>query len=68
MDAHKFLAQYWKSDQNEKWLLDIVSLAQTNASIPILINMPYTNQYESAISDEWMDSNYYKHIRKIQPE
>ena len=66
MDAHKFLAQYWKSDQNEKWLLDIVSLAQTNASIPILINMPYTNQYESAFSDEWMDSNYYKHIRNIQ--
>lgn len=66
MDAHKFLAQYWESDQNEKWLLDIVCLAQTNFSLPILINMPYTNQYESSFSDEWMETNYYKHIRNIQ--
>lgn len=52
-------------DKNIGYLETLIQEAINNKDIPILVSVPYHNEYNSHFTADWLNENYYNIIEKI---
>lgn len=63
--SHKVMADYSDSEKNINYLTTLLEEIKGNGHKPVLITMPYADNYNSKFSKEWLEQHYYKYLNDI---
>ena len=65
---HKKIGTFSAASKNVLYLSQIVADAIDSGFKPVLVTTPYFQRYNALFGQEWLEANYYSHIREIRQQ
>lgn len=63
--SHKMMADYSDPEKNVVYLSLLLEEIINNGHQPVLLTMPYADNYNSKFSTTWLEHHYYQYINRI---
>jgi hypothetical protein len=64
-NSHKIMADYSDPEKNVVYLSSLLEEIMDNGHQPVLLTMPYADNYNSKFSEIWLERHYYQYLNRI---
>ncbi len=63
--THMKMASYSDPEKNIKYLGELIEKIIENNHKPVIVTMPFTDNYNEKFSESWLNTYYYNHVREV---